>query len=336
MVSHTSEGLCVNVNRNSPQVNTCGCACRARGSLEFSRPHRILTVEFSMKKINVYVLLALQQLISGGTHIVAKVVVADVDPAAVTFLRSIIASAGLLAVFWSRSGPLRIERKDWGRVALMGFLGVSLNQFLYLYGLRYTTAANGALLYAATPVFVLLLSHLFLKETISLRKAIGIALAFVGIAIVIFERGVDLGSAYALGNLLILVAVIGWTLAMIVGKGLIVRYGALQTTTAMMAAGAVIFAPFGLVATIQVPFPALGLFDWAGILYLALGTSILGYLLWYHALGRIDASKVAVFANGQPVIAAILSLVFLDYAITGNFVMGSIITISGIVVTQRG
>jgi len=289
-----------------------------------------------MKKVNVYVILALQQLISGGTHIVAKVVVADVDPAALTFMRSIVASAGLLAVLWTRSGPLRIERRDWGRVALMGFLGVSLNQFLYLYGLSYTTAANGALLYAATPVFVLLLSHLFLKETISLKKSIGITIAFIGIAIVIFERGVDLSSDYAMGNFLILVAVIGWTLAMIVGKGLIVRYGALRTTAAMMTAGAVIFAPFGLFSTLQVPISMLGAFDWAGILYLALGTSILGYLLWYHALGRIDASKVAVFANGQPVIAAILSLVFLDYTITGSFVTGSMITIAGIIITQRG
>jgi len=289
-----------------------------------------------MKKINIYIILALQQLISGGTHIVAKVVVADLDPAALTFIRSIIASAGLLAVCWTRSGPLRIDRRDWGRVALMGFLGVALNQFLYLCGLRYTTAANGALLYAATPVFVLLLSHLFLKETISPKKTIGIILAFIGIAIVIFERGVDLGSGYAFGNFLILIAVIGWTLAMIVGKELIVRYGALRTTAAMMTAGAIIFAPFGVVSTLRVPISTLNTFDWAGILYLALGTSILGYLLWYHALGRIDASKVAVFANAQPVIAAVLSLVFLDYTITGSFVMGSIITIAGIVVTQRG
>ena len=313
-----------------------GWTCEARDSLEFSRPHRILTTKRVMKKVNVYIILAIQQLISGGTHIVAKVVVADVNPAALTFMRSIIASAGLLAVFWTRWGPLRIERRDWGRVALMGFLGISLNQFFYLYGLRYTTAANGALLYAATPVFVLLLSHFFLKESISLRKTIGIVLAFTGIAIVIFERGVDLSSGYALGNVLILVAVLGWTLAMIVGKELIVRYGALRTTAAMMTAGAAIFTPFGLFATFQVPFNSLGILDWTGILYLALGTSILGYLLWYHALGRIEASKVAVFANGQPVIAAILSLVFLDYTITGSFVTGSIITIAGIAVTQRG
>jgi drug/metabolite transporter (DMT)-like permease len=336
VICHEWEGSKVNVNRNSAQVNPSGRDNGHREVIGILTASPYIDGEFVMKKVNVYVILALQQLISGATHIVAKVVVADVDPAALTFIRSVIASTGLLAIFWVRSGPLRIERKDWGRVALMGFFGVSLNQFLYLYGLRYTTAANGALLYAATPVFVLLLSHLFLKESISLRKAVGILFAFAGISIVIFERGVDLSSTYALGNLLILIAVIGWTLAMIVGKGLIVRYGALRTTAAMMAAGAVIFTPFGLVATFKLPYGTLGAFDWAGILYLALGTSILGYLLWYHALGRIEASKVAVFANGQPVIAAVLSLIFLDYTITGSFVTGSIIAITGIVITQRG
>jgi drug/metabolite transporter (DMT)-like permease len=74
--------------------------------------------------------------------------------------------------------------------------------------------------------------------------------------------------------------------------------------------------------------------DWAGVFYLAIGTSILGYLLWYHALSRIEASKVAVFANAQPVIATILALVFLDYTITPAFVTGSIVTIVAIYITQ--
>jgi drug/metabolite transporter (DMT)-like permease len=70
------------------------------------------------------------------------------------------------------------------------------------------------------------------------------------------------------------------------------------------------------------------------VLYLAVGTSILGYLLWYHVLSRIEASKVAVFANAQPVIVTILSLVFLDYTITPAFVTGSIVTIIAIYITQ--
>jgi len=147
-----------------------------------------------MRRTNVYILLVIQQLIAGGTHIVAKAVVGEIDAATLTFLRTVIAAAGLWAMARIRSGPLNIERRDWGAMVFLGFVGVALNQFLYLYGMKFSTAANGALLYAATPVFVLVLSRFVQQEKMKPVKTFGILLAFVGISIVIFERGVDLSS----------------------------------------------------------------------------------------------------------------------------------------------
>lgn len=287
-----------------------------------------------MKKVNVYFLLIFQQIISGGTHIVAKAVVGDIDAGTLTFLRTVIAALGLWGILRVRSGNLNIELADWKKMALLGFLGVALNQFLYLYGMKSSTAANGALLYAATPVFVLLLSRVLHQERMGRRKVFGILLAFVGISIVIFERGIDFSSGYAFGNLLILIAVIAWAMFTALGRDMIVKYGALKTTSAMMICGAVMFSPIGIISSIQFPFSHLTAMHWAGVLYLAVGTSILGYLLWYHALSRIEASKVAVFANAQPVFATILSLIFLDYTITPAFVIGSILTIIAIYITQ--
>jgi drug/metabolite transporter (DMT)-like permease len=287
-----------------------------------------------MRRVNVYFLLVFQQIIAGGTHIVAKAVVGEVDAATLTFLRTVIAAAGLWGIMRIRSGPLNVERRDWKQMAFLGFVGVALNQFLYLYGMKFSTAANGALLYAATPVFVLVLSRFMHREKMKPLKIFGILLAFVGISIVIFEKGIDFSSGYAYGNLLILIAVIAWTLFTVLGKDMILKYGALRTTSAMMICGAVMFAPIGLISAYQFPFAELTGLHWAGVLYLAIGTSIIGYLLWYHALSLIEASKVAVFSNAQPVFATILSLVFLNYTITPAFVIGSIVTISAIYITQ--
>jgi len=287
-----------------------------------------------MRRVNVYFLLVFQQIIAGGTHIVAKAVVGEVDAATLTFLRTVIAAGGLWAIVRIRSGPLDIERNDWRQMAFLGLVGVALNQFLYLYGMKFSTAANGALLYAATPVFVLVLSRFMHREKMKPLKIFGILLAFVGISIVIFERGIDFSSGYAYGNLLILVAVIAWTLFTVLGKDMILKYGALRTTSAMMICGAVMFLPIGLISASQFPFEELNALHWGGVLYLAIGTSIIGYLLWYHALSRIEASKVGVFSNAQPVFATILSLIFLNYTITPAFVIGSIITICAIYITQ--
>ncbi len=286
--------------------------------------------------MNIYVVVLIQLLIAGGTHIVAKAVVQDVDAATLTFLRSLISTAGLCMFLLSKRGSTKVAKQDWKRLAFLGFLGIPVNQFFYLYGIRFSTAANGALLYATTPVFVLLLSYFILKEQITPKKTLGILLAFVGVAVVIFERGVDFSSEYTFGNLMILVAVIAWALFTIYGKPMIVKYGAMRTTSIAMILGMMLFLPVGLTSSLGYPYAHLGAGHWAGILYLGVGTSIFGYMLWYYALGHIEASKLAVFANGQPIVAALLALVFLDYTITGAFVVGGIITIAGVVLTQLG
>ncbi|HAL55281.1 MAG TPA: hypothetical protein DCP63_02085, partial [Bacteroidetes bacterium] len=141
-----------------------------------------------------------------------------------------------------------------------------------------------------TPTFILLLSHFMLKETITAKKAFGIALAFAGITMVIFERGVDFSSEYTYGNIMVLVAVVAWAFFTILGKEMILKYGALQTTTAMMLAGTALFFPVGLYFSFDFPFSLLRAAHWSGVLYLGFGTSVLGYLLWYYALGRIETA----------------------------------------------
>ncbi|HWP82814.1 MAG TPA: DMT family transporter [Bacteroidota bacterium] len=286
--------------------------------------------------MNVYLILFIQVFIAGGTHVVAKAVVNDIDAVTLTFIRSLVSSAGLLAIFVVKEGRLKIEKGDWRKIVLLGFLGLPVNQYLYLYGMKFTTPANGALLYAATPVLVLVLSYFMLGERVTVQKTIGILLAFAGIVLVIFERGIDLSSSYAYGNVIILLAVLAWAFFTILGKPMIVKYGAFHTTSVAMIAGMFLFAPVGLVFSWDYPLSTITLSHWAGILYLGIGTSILGYVLWYYALGKIETSKAAVFANGQPIVATLMAIAFFDYSLTIPFVIGGVITIVGVVLTQLG
>jgi drug/metabolite transporter (DMT)-like permease len=286
--------------------------------------------------MNIYLIVLIQILIAGGTHIVAKAVVRDIDAATLTFLRSLISAGGLAVFLIAKGTRLTMEKADWKRLAVLGFLGIPVNQFFYLYGLKFSTAANGALLYATTPVFILLLSYFVLDEKITKKKTFGILLAFAGVAMVVFERGVDFSSEYTFGNLMILIAVVAWALFTIYGKPMILKYGAMQTTSIAMFMGTLIFLPHGLFFSLSYPYTQLESGHWAGILYLGIGTSIFGYMLWYYALGHIEASKLAVFANGQPIVATILSLIFLDYTITAPFIIGGSVTIVGVVLTPLG
>lgn len=288
------------------------------------------------ERMNIYAVLILQLVVASATHIVAKAVTAHVDPVTLTFLRTVVSGLGMIILLRARKISWSVERKDLKRLMLLGFLGIPLNQFPYLYGIGFTTAANGALLYATTPVLVMVLSALLLKEAVTIRKSAGIFLAFAGVAIVIFERGLDFSSGTTYGNVVIFIGVIAWAFFTVLGRSLILKYGALKVTCLAMLIGTAMFFPVGMVGVLVNPIVQLSLSDWFGILYLGIGTSIVGYVLWYYAIGRIEVSKVAVFANGQPVLATVLAVVFLNYTITGNFVVGGIMTLAGVILTQMG
>jgi len=284
--------------------------------------------------MNVYVVILIQTFLGGATHIVAKSVTNDVDAVTLTFLRSVVSCLGLLALLWMRGARMEIARKDWKHLILLGFLG-TINQLLYMYGIHFTTAANGALLYAATPVFVLIFSKIFLGEKITVKKSAGILLAFIGVSVIIFERGISLSSDFTYGNIVVLIAVIAWGLFTIFGKSMVLKYGALQSTSVAAFLGGMMLFPFGVVSASRFNYAVLNSLDWIGICYLGIGTSIISYLLWYYALRRIDASRLAVFSNGQPLVAALLSVVFLQYTFTSAFLVGGTVTVAGVILAQQ-
>ena len=273
---------------------------------------------------------------ASGTHIVAKVIVQTVDAFTLTLVRSVISAIVMGLILLFRGGPIRIWREDRRMLLLLSLLAIPVNQFLFLFGMRYTTASNAALLYATTPILVLIFSRFFLGERLTTVKIAGVILGFVGVMTVIFERGISASMEYLLGNVLIGVAVMAWGLYTVFGKRLIVRYGAVEASSMTLIIGTVMFIPMGAVPALHFPFDTLSLSSWMQILYLAVITSVFSYFLWYFALGRAEAGKVALFANLQPILTTILAVLLLGQQVTLAFVVGGIIALAGVVVAQYG
>lgn len=284
----------------------------------------------------LYLVLFVQSILASGTHLVAKVVVLEVDAFVLTLVRSVIAAVGMGLILLAAGRRISLRREDYPLVLLLSLLAVPVNQFLFLVGIRYTTASNAALLYATTPILVLLISRWLLKERLTRRRVVGVALGFVGVTIVIFERGIDTSLEHATGNVIIYVAVIAWGLYTVLGKRLIVRYGPIQATSMTLILGTVLFLPIGLVPTTQFAFGNLSGAGWLQILYLSLITSVVAYLLWYYALGRIEAGKVALFTYLQPVLTTIMAVIILGQEVTPAFLVGGTVALAGVVMAQFG
>ncbi len=285
--------------------------------------------------MNPYLILVLQILLSGGTHVVAKAATNTVPPVVLTFLRTLISSTLYVAYIIYAKLPFKYRGKDLVSIFFLGLISVPVNQFIFLYGIKRTTATNAALLYSLTPVIVMFISHFYLKEKITLSKALGALIALSGVIIIIGEKGITLGLTYIKGDLLVFSAVVAWAMYTVLGRKLVIKHGAINTTIYSALIGSIAFSPFGVAASVNYRYSEISTGTWMEIIYLGIITSIVGYVLWYYALSKIDATKVAVFTNGQPIATAILSAIFLGQVITTTFIIGAVITITGVLITQQ-
>lgn len=288
----------------------------------------------------IYFWIFIQQSIASLTHIVGQDAARALDPSVLLLFRASIAAISLTLLVsvrqrtWNIFGGL--TRSDWGRLIVLGLLNISINQFLYLEGLRLTTPANSALLYALTPAIVFIFAIRAHWERMNWKKIAGIVIAFIGTAILMFEHGASFASEHTQGDILIFVAVLAWSLFTLLGKPLILKYGALRVTALHMTIGAILYLPIGLWHFDPSIVPSFDLSMWSEILYLGLFASCVNYVLWYYALGKMDTSKVAIFQNLQPVLTTVLALSLGRAEFTSELVAGGALALGGVFLVQFG
>jgi drug/metabolite transporter (DMT)-like permease len=273
--------------------------------------------------------------LAAGTYLFGKAATQHIPVLTLGFLRFALASALFLMLVRARrmdlAGPWRAAR---GQILAAGLLGVLLNQVGFLWGLKLTLPSHAALLYALTPTAVLLLAWMRGLERPSARKVGGIALAFLGVVVLFQGRGEQLPPSWLLGDLLVLLAVLAWAGYTVVSRPLVLRFGAERATALSILTGSVLFLPLGLASLpafrpSEVPASA-----WMGALYLGVVASVVMYLLWFHALSLREPSRVAIAANGQPILTALLGWALLGQPVSLQFGAGAVLVITGVVLTQ--
>ena len=278
--------------------------------------------------------LAIVQLGGSFAFPIARYGLGIIEPYTFAFYRFVISAVILLALVAFRKFKVPVERKDFFRIVLLGFLIIPFNQLTFLVGQSMTAAGHGAFLFSTTPVFIFILATIHLKEKVNWRRALGIAIALAGISIIMFSGAVHVGSDYLLGDLIVLVAVIAWAYYMVLGKPLARKYGALRVTAYALASGTALYFPFGLYKAIQFDYSQANLAAWGSVLYLALIMSAVVYVAYYWLLKYMDASRVAVYQNIQPILATIAAWMFLGEAITSTFLVGGAIVLAGVLTSE--
>jgi drug/metabolite transporter (DMT)-like permease len=283
-------------------------------------------------------LLTLPPLFWAGNAVLARLLVGEVPPLLLSWLRWLLALAIFLPFAWRGLMQHRAAlRAAWKDIVWIGLLGVgAYNTFQYL-AVQTSTAVNVTLISASTPVFVLLFGVLLFQERAYGRQWLGAALSMSGVAWVLLQGDVAniTRLGFVPGDLIMILANATWALYTWLLRKRRPDLPFAPFLAAQMLVGAVVIAPLALGEV------ALGhsmQWNWlvAGVLlYMAIFPSIVAYYCWDHGVARVGAVVPIYFANLTPLFAALLSTLLLGEAPHLYHAVGLVLIIVGIQVASR-
>ncbi|MBE2252060.1 MAG: DMT family transporter [Myxococcus sp.] len=276
-----------------------------------------------------------QTAISAGTHLAARRATQDVDAISLVTMRILLSAAGYVGVLLALRGPFLPPRRTWGWWLLFGLLAGPVNQGFFIYGLSQSKASHAGLLYGLTPVGVYLLSVARGKERATRSRLLGIALAFAGVLVLLLSRGLADALGPLVGDLFILGAVVAWVFWTAESREKAREFGGVRTAGWSLLAGALWCLPAAPFVVKLDAFLAAPAIAWWCLGYLVVLTSMGSYALWNYALSRTEASRVAVFANLQPIATALAAWALLGEQLSWALLVSFVLVLAGVRLAQR-
>jgi len=267
-----------------------------------------------------------------SSYVLTKVALVEVTPLLFAAIRYIMASLILVAVNLRSGGmnSLCPSKRDLPLVALAGILGYTVAQGFQIVGLSYLPATMVSLILNFTPVFVLLMEMVLLRESPAGVQVLGIGVAVTG-AILYFSEHLTLVDSF--GVLIVLLSGIGWAAYMIVVRRFqkSQAYSSLRLTSAMMCAGTLGLLGLALAfEPLRVPSASSILI----LVWLSTVNTALAFYLWSHALRVLRAYELSILQNSMLAQIAIMSFLFLGEAMTSMMIVGIILVLLGILLVQ--
>ena len=240
-------------------------------------------------------------------------------------------TAVCLVIFQRQRGSLRLaDSKDYWRLFVLSFFGVSLNQILFISGLSMTKASNSSLLAVTIPIFALTVGAILGVERLRFLKIVGIFVAAVGVILLLDPSKASFSSETTLGDMLIICNSLSYGIYVATSKETITRNGAIKSMTWLFIFAALLCVPLGAFSMSSVDFSAVTPLIWLLVLHIAIVSTALPYILNAWALARVNPSTVAVYVYLQPIIGFMLAVIFLGEEVSILTVLAAILIFAGV------
>ncbi|XEC92929.1 DMT family transporter [Paenibacillus tarimensis] len=286
-----------------------------------------------------YLLLVIATCIWGGNFVAGKELVSYIPPLTLAALRWSIALVCLLPFFGKECWKLRMEiMRYWKMTVFLSVTGVAGFNTLTYIAVQYTGSINASLMNSATPILVILLTWLMMKEKIPWPAIPGVVVSMAGVYLIIGRGDLNALTGYSFnqGDLWMLLAILCWALYSVGMKRAAGKIQASPFLLAQIAVSLLLLIPLSameliIVSTKIVWSPPVA----AGVLYIGFFASIIAFLSWNRAIELAGPERCAGFLNLIPLFSAIFATAFTAETIRFYHLAGALLILTGVYFTNR-
>jgi drug/metabolite transporter (DMT)-like permease len=282
----------------------------------------------------VEVSLLLAVLFLGTNPVAVKVAVAELPPLPFVAMRFTLAGLlllALVALLEPRDG--RPGRRDLLPLAGVGLVGVGANNVAFTLGVSMTTASETALIYAAVPIWGILLGLALRLERPTPWGILGVGLAFLGVAVVIY--GGLTGSTSLLGNILVVVATVCWGSYAVLSLPLLRRYSPLVVASYTMLFGGLGALPLAIPGFLDARWAEASGEAWEALTYSTLLVAAFGFWAWQRGVSQVGANRVLIYQYLITLVGVAAGVLLLGESLTANKVLGGAVILMGVYLARR-
>ena len=283
--------------------------------------------------VRLYGLALLAQFIWALNNNLAKFALQSIPPLLLTGLRMTLCAL-LITPIYGLSRTTRWQWRSLPKLAALGVVGVGLNQFFFVVGINRTSVTHAAFILPLAPVLALLLARLLGQEQVTRGKLFGMGIAFSGVLLLQLTKTSERVASLT-GDLLLLAGIASFATYIVLGKRATASFDGLTVSTVAYLSSALLMLPITLSEAHGFDFAAVPLRSWLALGYMAVFSSITGYLIYYYVLHHLAPSRISAFSYAQPVMSTGIAALLLDEPVTPGLLLAGALVLLGVYVTER-
>jgi drug/metabolite transporter (DMT)-like permease len=271
----------------------------------------------------------------GGMYVVSDVVLKTIPPFTLLSIRLMmgVLILGAMLLMSRQRRELHLLRADALRLLGVGLVGFGVSVGAQFVGTDKSTAVNGTLITSASPAFILIFAALLLRESLTVQRIAAVALATVGVFIIIDLANANFSSETFQGDIALAVASLTWGLYSVLVRQVSAKWDTLVITVFAFVGGLLLTLPGALLELRERPIGVIDAGTVLGVLYLGVVSTAGAMWMWNRAFALVDASVASLFFFAQPLVGTLLSVLLLGQQMTANLWIGSALIIGGVLLS---